>query len=223
MAEVWGGFVHNGKQDLPAGSGLRISPETLTTDNRLQFSGMAFATFAESYGFHYITSHHSGIIRGSYTVKTVNDLLKKAADPYLTLLAYRATPLQQQYNQCVECVWLIAGLQPHPAPDSNQSDLGQQAPTRRASTGDQPERTGTVIGNHTTPRSYGPHGTVRRNRHHLIPMQASLEQSSGGEEEQNLVVQNRVLLHKNHRISRMFLVRHLLLGPEVWESCGETN
>lgn len=36
--------------------------------------------------------------------------------------------------------------------------------------------TGTVVGAHATPRSYMvdvPHGTVRRNRHHLIPMDGS--------------------------------------------------
>lgn len=36
--------------------------------------------------------------------------------------------------------------------------------------------TGTVVGTHATPRSYMVdvlHGTVRRNRHHLIPMSGS--------------------------------------------------
>lgn len=75
-------------------------PDTLVTD-RLQFSGMAFVAFVESYGLYHVTS--STKLRQSNgeaerAVKTVKGLLKKAADPYLALLPYRATPLQNGYS-----------------------------------------------------------------------------------------------------------------------------
>jgi len=76
-------------------------PETLMTDNEPQFSGMAFATFAESYGFRHITSSQrfpQSNGEAERTVKTVKDLLKKAADPYRALLAYRAMPLQNGHS-----------------------------------------------------------------------------------------------------------------------------
>ncbi|KAK0132392.1 hypothetical protein N1851_032733 [Merluccius polli] len=44
-------------------------------------------------------------------------------------------------------------------------------------------KAGAIIGSHSTPRSYlveGPHGTIRRNRRHLVPMRSSPEQSGCG-------------------------------------------
>uniref|UniRef100_A0A8C7WMF3 Gypsy retrotransposon integrase-like protein 1 n=2 Tax=Oryzias sinensis TaxID=183150 RepID=A0A8C7WMF3_9TELE len=76
-------------------------PEQLVTDNGPQFSGAVFAEFAQSYGFHHITSspkHPQSNGEAERAVKTVKELLKKAADPYLALLAYRATPLQNGYS-----------------------------------------------------------------------------------------------------------------------------
>ncbi|KAK5906500.1 hypothetical protein CgunFtcFv8_002361 [Champsocephalus gunnari] len=76
-------------------------PETLVTDNVPQFSGRAFEEFAESYGFKHVTSspkYPQSNGEAEWAVKTVKSLLKKAADPYLALLAYRATPLQNGYS-----------------------------------------------------------------------------------------------------------------------------
>ncbi|KAL7846245.1 hypothetical protein AOLI_G00244370 [Acnodon oligacanthus] len=71
-------------------------PETLVIDN-----GQAFAPFVESYGF----CHTTSILRfpqsngeAERSVKTVKSLLRKAVDPYLSLLAYRATPLHNGYS-----------------------------------------------------------------------------------------------------------------------------
>ncbi len=73
----------------------------LVTDNGPQFSGMFFAVFAESYGCHHVTSSPKYTQTNSdteRTVKAVKALLKKVADPYLALLAYRATPLPNGYS-----------------------------------------------------------------------------------------------------------------------------
>uniref|UniRef100_A0A8C6PID5 Gypsy retrotransposon integrase-like protein 1 n=1 Tax=Nothobranchius furzeri TaxID=105023 RepID=A0A8C6PID5_NOTFU len=71
--------------------------ETLITDNGPQFSGAPFADFAKVYGFLHITSslrYPQGNAEAERVVQVVKRLLKKAKDPYLALLSYRATLLQ---------------------------------------------------------------------------------------------------------------------------------
>lgn len=75
-------------------------PETIT-DNGPQFSGRLFESFAALYGFMHVTSspkfpQSNG--EAEHAVKTVKAILKKASDPYLALLAYRATPLQNGHS-----------------------------------------------------------------------------------------------------------------------------
>ena len=70
-------------------------PEILISDNGPQYASEAMKDFAKSYGFNHITSsphYPQGNALAERTVKTVKDLLKKSKDPYLALMAYRATP-----------------------------------------------------------------------------------------------------------------------------------
>ncbi|KAL7865994.1 hypothetical protein SRHO_G00112410 [Serrasalmus rhombeus] len=189
--------------------------ETLVTDNGPQFSGAAFSEFAASYGFCHVTSspkYPQGNAEAEQAVQTVKGLLKKSNDPYLALLAYRATPLQNGYSPAqllmgrrlhttvhILPALLVSSIRDkdkvmlkererkaNDAQRYNQQhrarNLHKLVPGQDVWITDQ-KATGAVIGSHTTPRSYlveGPHRVIRRNRHHLIAMQPSPEQISGG-------------------------------------------
>ena len=70
-------------------------PEIFISDNGPQYASEAMKGFAKSYRFNHITSsphYPQGNALAERTVKTVKDLLQKSKDPYLALMAYRATP-----------------------------------------------------------------------------------------------------------------------------------
>ena len=76
-------------------------PQTVMSDNGQQYAAETFARFAQQYGFTNITSspkypQSNGAIERA--VKTVKALLDKNEDPYLALLAYRSTPLENSYS-----------------------------------------------------------------------------------------------------------------------------
>lgn len=76
-------------------------PELLVTDNGPQFSGHDMEAFAAHYGFVHTTSspkfpQSNG--EAERAVQTIKNLLKKASDPYLALLAYHATPLSNGFS-----------------------------------------------------------------------------------------------------------------------------
>ena len=76
-------------------------PEVVVSDNGPQFASESYNKFAEEYGFQHITSspyHPEGNGEAERGVQIVKNLLKKAQDPYLALLAYRSTPLEVGYS-----------------------------------------------------------------------------------------------------------------------------
>ena len=76
-------------------------PETVTSDNGPQYDSTTFRQFATQYGFHHHTSsphHPSANGEAERAVRTLKNLLSGAEDPYLSFLAYRATPLANGYS-----------------------------------------------------------------------------------------------------------------------------
>jgi len=76
-------------------------PEIVMSDNGPQYDSNAFKLFAREYRFQHNTSspyfpQSNG--EAERAVKTVKGLLQKASDPYLAMLAYRATPLAVGYT-----------------------------------------------------------------------------------------------------------------------------
>ncbi|WP_419642208.1 integrase catalytic domain-containing protein [Thiolapillus sp.] len=72
-------------------------PEVVISDNGPQFNSRDFVKFSETYGFTHLTSsplHPQGNGEAERAVQTVKKLPKKAYDPYVALLNYRATLLQ---------------------------------------------------------------------------------------------------------------------------------
>ena len=69
--------------------------------NGPQYKSIEFSNFAKAYGFQHKTSsprfpQSNG--EAERAVKTVKQLLSKSSDPYLALLAYRASPLNNGYS-----------------------------------------------------------------------------------------------------------------------------
>ena len=76
-------------------------PEVVISDNGPQYTSDAYSAFSEKYGFRHITSnpyHPQGNGEAERAVQTIKRLLKKSGDPYLALMAYRATPLEVGYS-----------------------------------------------------------------------------------------------------------------------------
>ena len=76
-------------------------PELVISDNGLQYTSAAYSQFVHEYGFsHYTTSplYPQGNGEVERGVRAVKELKKKKGDPYMALLAYRATPLQCGYS-----------------------------------------------------------------------------------------------------------------------------
>lgn len=161
-------------------------PETLISDNGPQFSSSTFSDFATSYGFKHVTSspkHPRSNGEAERAVQTVKNLLKKAQDPYLALLSYRSTPLQNGYSPAQmlmgrrlrTTVPILPKLLDPETPDSvtisgrerekrctdmrhfnkrhRVHDLSNLSPGEQVWVTDQ-KVSGTVVEKHHTPRSY---------------------------------------------------------------------
>ena len=76
-------------------------PQIVVSDNGPQYTATLFKEFANQYGFTHITSsplfpQANGAAERA--VCTIKDLLNKNDDPYLAILAYRSTPLENGYS-----------------------------------------------------------------------------------------------------------------------------
>jgi hypothetical protein len=73
-------------------------PTEVRMDNARNFTSMEFIEFAEEYGFTQVTSspyYPQSNGQAEAAVKIVKNIIKKSADPYLGLLAYRNTPFAE--------------------------------------------------------------------------------------------------------------------------------
>lgn len=94
-------------------------PETLVTDNGPQFSGARMLAFTAEYEFEHVTSsprYPQSNNEPERAVQTIKSLLKKAADPYCALLAYRNTPLSNGFSPAQ----LLMGLRASGSPGRPQ-------------------------------------------------------------------------------------------------------
>lgn len=76
-------------------------PEVVVSDNGPQYSSKAFEDFSKEYEFEHITSSPKYLQangEAERAVKTTKQLLEKNGDPYMAMLAYRSTPLENGYS-----------------------------------------------------------------------------------------------------------------------------
>lgn len=76
-------------------------PEVVMSDNGPQFSSDQFSAFAKAYEFTHVTSsprYPQANGEAERAVRTIKELLGKNTDPYLALLAYRTSPLQNGFS-----------------------------------------------------------------------------------------------------------------------------
>ena len=76
-------------------------PQTVVSDNGFQYASAVFKTFAKQNGFTHNTSSPQfpqANAAAERAVRTIKELLNKNDDPYLAILAYRSTPLENGYS-----------------------------------------------------------------------------------------------------------------------------
>ena len=76
-------------------------PELVISDSGPQFHAECYKQFAEDYSFKHVTSspyYPQGNGEAERAVGTIKRLVEKEEDPYLALLAYRSTPLQNGFS-----------------------------------------------------------------------------------------------------------------------------
>jgi transposase InsO family protein len=169
-------------------------PDRVISDNGPQFSSVEFSKFSSSYGFkHQKSSPRYPQANGKIerAVKTMKSLLKKSKDPYIALMAYRDTPLENGYspaellfgkkdsNDSSSCITALVPTLPYlvAVREREERIKKRQKKTLKQLEPDCPvwirdrKESGTIIKKFETPRSYvvkTPTTTVRQNRRHLI-------------------------------------------------------
>ncbi|UYV63574.1 K02A2.6-like [Cordylochernes scorpioides] len=176
-------------------------PLEVRSDNGSQF-GSLFKEFAHDYGFTHVTSSprypkSNGFIESF--VKIVKERISKSKDPYLALLAYRATPLANGFSPAELSMGrrvrttIPTPTKQHQPPnlknlknqEAIQSEKQKYYFDRAKGVRELPpldvndriwltdlKTPGVIISKADTPRSYmvdTPRGRVRRNRFHLLP------------------------------------------------------
>ena len=71
------------------------------SDNGPRYSAVVFKEFATQYSFTHSTSSPQFLQANGAAetaVRTISDILNKRDDPYLAILTYRSTPLQNGYS-----------------------------------------------------------------------------------------------------------------------------
>ena len=176
-------------------------PDIVVSDNGPQYASKEFKAFATNYGFTHVTSsplYPQSNGEAERAVRTVKNILKKNSDPYLGLMAYHATPLQNGTSPCQLLMGreirttlprISAGSVPANIREREERYRRQQAVTfnRRHGATELPtlnegetvlirdqNRRGQVIEQSTSPRSYvvqtDQGSTIRRNRGSLIAL-----------------------------------------------------
>ncbi|GBO10119.1 Uncharacterized protein K02A2.6 [Araneus ventricosus] len=163
-------------------------PDVVRSDNGSQFDPVKtveFKDFAKSYGFTHISSspkfsQSNGLIEAA--VKTVKARIKKSRDPYLALMAYRATPLENGFSPS-ELLMVnkkvleakeerrIEGQKTNYDKHHSVRNLDELDPGQNVWITDR-RVTGKVLKKTPYPRSYlvqSGRRVYRRNRKHLIP------------------------------------------------------
>ncbi|UYV61148.1 K02A2.6-like, partial [Cordylochernes scorpioides] len=176
-------------------------PLEVRSDNGPQF-GSLFKEFAHEYGFTHVTSSPRYPQSNGFTesfVKIVKERISKSKDPYLALLAYRATPLANGFSPAELSMGrrvrttIPTPTKQHQPPNlknlKNQEAIQREKQkyyfdrakgVRELPPLDVNDRVwltdlktpGVIISKADTPRSYmvdTPRGSVRRNRFHLLP------------------------------------------------------
>ncbi|UYV62687.1 K02A2.6-like [Cordylochernes scorpioides] len=158
-------------------------PLEVRSDNGPQF-GSLFKEFAHDYGFTHVTSsprypQSNGFIESF--VKIVKERISKSKDPYLALVAYRATPLANGFSPAE----LSMGRRNLKKQEAIQREKQKYYFDRAKGVRERPpldvndrvwltdlKTPGVIISKAETPRSYmvdTPRGRVRRNRFHNYP------------------------------------------------------
>ena len=180
-------------------------PDIVVSDNGPQYASKEFKAFATNYGFTHVTSpplYPQSNGEAERAVRTIKTILKKNDDPYLGLMAYRSTPLQNGASPCQLLMGreirttlprISAGSVPANIREREERYREKQAITfnrRHRAHVDLPtlnegenvlirdqNRRGQVIEKSTSPRSFvvrsDQGSTIRRNRGSLIALHCS--------------------------------------------------